>query len=121
MNKLSLQSPIVCIFLALLVLILPAGCEKAPPGASQPPSGGDSTGAGDALIIFHAGSLSVPFDNMGKVYEKKYGMKVQREAVSPVHAVYEAPVLSCNGRPCAESAVHVHPQLLLLADVCDHW
>jgi len=33
------------------------------------------------LIVFHAGSLSIPFKEMGEAFTKKYpGVKIQREA-----------------------------------------
>jgi len=55
-------------------------------------------GAGDKLIIFHAGSLSIPFKDMAKAFELQHpGVKVLREAAGSRTCARKITDL---GRPC---------------------
>ena len=42
---------------------------------------------GDSIKIFHAGSLSIPFDDLAKEFEKEYGIKAYREAAGSVSTI----------------------------------
>jgi len=39
------------------------------------------------IIIFHAGSLSIPFDELSKEFEKKYGIEARREAAGSIATI----------------------------------
>ena len=40
-----------------------------------------------SIKIFHAGSLSIPFDDLAKEFEKEYGIKVYKEAAGSVSTI----------------------------------
>jgi molybdate/tungstate transport system substrate-binding protein len=75
----------IAVLLVCWTLLLPAR-----PGLAQDPSG--------TLIIFHAGSLSIPFAAIGKAFEKKYpGVRVLREAAGSRTCARKITDL---GKPC---------------------
>ena len=96
-------------FLILLLVIVCIGCVKR---------GGD--GATGELVVFHAGSLSVPFGRLADIFEAKYpDVKVLAEAAGSRHCARK---VSDLGRECdvLASADYKVVENLLMDEYADH-
>lgn len=86
-------------------------------------TGGSSTkggGAGEELVIFHAGSLSVPFRDLGRAFRKKHpGVTIRAEAAGSRHCARKISDLGRRADIFA-SADYKVVQNLLVTDHVDY-
>ncbi len=69
MKKKTLQQTLVILSIALLLLL--AACTSPPPTEEPIPSAEEPSLTGE-IIIFHAGSLTVPVDELAKAFQAKH-------------------------------------------------
>lgn len=91
-----MRSPSLLLWCAMIGLLLAAGCGERGTSGSPAPTGG--RGAAQELIVFHAGSLSVPFKAVSALFREKHpNVAIKPEAAGSRDTARK---VSDLGRPC---------------------
>ena len=105
--------------LLILVIFAGLGCvdnqsENKSAGIMENGSGNTSAGKGEVLTVFHAGSLSVPFEELEAEFEAQHpGVDVQREAAGSAQSVRKITELGKQADVLASADYVLIPSLMM--------
>jgi molybdate/tungstate transport system substrate-binding protein len=110
---------VTVIFLILIAVFAGFGCvdnqaENNSTGATGTVSENTSAGSGGVLTIFHAGSLSVPFEELEVEFESQHpGVDVQREAAGSAQSIRKITDLGKNADVLASADYALIPSMMM--------
>lgn len=105
--------------LLILVVFASLGCidnkgENKSTGTMENASGNASVGGGTVLKVFHAGSLSVPFEQLETEFEAQHpGVDVQREAAGSAQSIKKITELGKKADVLASSDYALIPSMMM--------
>ncbi len=103
--------------LLMLVIFSSLGCvdnQTENESAATMENGSENTSAGEVLTVFHAGSLSVPFEELEAEFESQHpGVDVQREAAGSAQSVRKITELGKNADVLASADYLLIPSLMM--------
>lgn len=105
--------------LLILIIFTGLGCigDQTENGNKDPvenASGNAPAGKGDILTIFHAGSLSVPFEELEAEFEAQHsGVDVQREAAGSAQSIRKITELGKNADILASADYALIPSMMM--------
>jgi molybdate/tungstate transport system substrate-binding protein len=105
--------------LLILIVFAGLGCvenqeENESTDTMENASGNVSTGAGETLTVFHAGSLGVPFEELEAEFETQHpGVDVQREAAGSAQSIRKITELGKNADVLASADYALIPSSMV--------
>jgi len=100
---------VIAVLLILIAIFASLGCVD---NRSEP--GNTSAGEGEVLTVFHAGSLSVPFEELEAEFEAQHpGVDVQREAAGSAQSVRKITELGKQADVLASADYALIPSLMI--------
>ncbi|AYK16399.1 MAG: tungstate ABC transporter substrate-binding protein WtpA [Methanosarcina flavescens] len=105
--------------LLILVVFASSGCvgdqgENKSADSMENASGNAAAGGGETLTIFHAGSLSIPFEELEAEFENQHpGVDVQREAAGSAQSIRKITELGKNADVLASADYALIPSMMM--------